>query len=132
MPEESRELVDRRKETRYIPTKRCAYLGWWEGKSYLTATGWLESLSYSGAALLVENFPASVTRVWLCFMDAIASDWYPAQVVGNTPTGGTGRLVRVALAEPLPYDVFKTFGWGLPNGAFASGGESTSDGQSGA
>jgi hypothetical protein len=106
---------DRRREPRYIPAKRAAFLGWWEGPSYETTEAWIESLSCSGAALLVHDFPPGKRPVWLCLVGSQPSDWFAGNVVGASPAGGAGTVVRIALKDSLPYDIFKTIGWGFPD-----------------
>lgn len=111
---------DRRKESRYIPYCRRAYLGWWAGDEYRTLTARIENLSRSGAALLVDEFPESVSEVWLCLIGPVRADWYPARMVGIAPSGGVGRVVRIALDESLSYEVFKSIVWGLPGDAVSA------------
>lgn len=105
---------DRRKEPRYIPAKRSGYLGWWEGETFKSSLARVESLSANGAALLVEHFPVGMEQVWLSLINSGSDQWFPGTAINSSPSGGVGRVVRLALSESLPYDVFKTFCLGLP------------------
>jgi hypothetical protein len=108
---------ERRKEARYMPVARRAYVGWWEDGTFRTASARVENLSRGGAAVLVEGSPpALMTPAWLCLIGPVRPDWYAGQVVDRAETAGAGRVVRVALARPLPYDVFKAVVWGIPSG----------------
>ncbi len=113
--EDRRDFSERRKEARYIPVKRSAYLGWWEGETFRSASAWVESLSRSGAVLLLEGLPQGDRPVWLCLIGSQPSDWHPAVVVDRNPSAGAGHVVRIELKESLAYDLFKTIGWGLPD-----------------
>lgn len=114
-PGKTSDYSDRRREPRYIPAKRTAYLGWWSGDTYHMPIVRVESLSTHGAALLVEEFPTRPDEVWVSLINSGTSQWFAASVIDSSPSGGVGRVVRIALRESLPYDVFKIFCLGLPN-----------------
>lgn len=111
---ESADASERRREPRYIPAKRTAYLGWWEGENFRSSLARVESLSCHGAALLVEEFPVGTEQIWLSLIDSGSDQWFAGTAIHNSPSGGVGRVVRLSLLESLPYDVFKTFCLGLP------------------
>lgn len=115
MEQETGDAAERRREPRYIPAKRTAYLGWWEGEAFRSSPARVESLSCHGAALLVEHFPAGAGPIWLALIHSGSDEWFAGNAIHSSPSGGVGRVVRVALSESLPYDVFKTFCLGLPN-----------------
>jgi hypothetical protein len=113
LPQDKRDGADRRREPRYVPAMRGAYLGWWESETYRMPVARLECLSCNGAALIVEQLPAGTKSVWLSLIGLVASNWIPANVVNTIPCADGRLLVRLALSESLPYDIFKTFclGW---------------------
>jgi hypothetical protein len=106
--------VDRRKEPRYIPLGRRAYVGWWAGEAFQTAEAEADNISRGGAALRVGEFPPEVGAVWVCPIGPGRPDWYAARVIAVEEREGMGRVVRVSLAEPLGYDLFKSVVWGFP------------------
>ncbi len=113
--QDSGDPAERRREPRYIPAKRIAYLGWWEGDSFQSALARVESLSCHGAAVLVDEFPVGTELIWMSLINSGSDQWFAGTVINSSPSGGVGRVVRLALSESLPYDVFKTFCLGLPH-----------------
>jgi hypothetical protein len=103
---------EERGEALYVPSEQTAFLGWWEGEAYRTVTGRVESLSFRGAVLLVDEFLPAVKDVFLCLASPVPSDWFPANVTDVAPKKEGGQWVRVALNQPLPYELFKKLGLG--------------------
>jgi hypothetical protein len=114
LPWEARKVLERRREPRYLPLGRRAYVGWWVGGAFETAEAETDNLSRGGAALRVERFPPDVGLAWVCPICRAQANWYAVHVVSLTEADGCGRLLRVALANPLGYDVFKSLVWGFP------------------
>jgi hypothetical protein len=104
---------ERRREARYIPASRRAQFGWWDDGSLWTAEARIENLSRGGAALLVDDFAIEAKTVLLRFPTHGPSCWHAARIVATSRSGGSGRIVRLALALPLPYELFKAVVWGL-------------------
>jgi len=104
---------DRRKEPRYVPLHHRAYLCWWRGDTLQTTQAGIDNLSRSGASALIGDLPCDVKTVWVCFLDSPRRDWYPAEVVGVGTNAQGGQTIRIALAQPLPYCVFKAVVWGF-------------------
>jgi hypothetical protein len=107
---------ERRKSARYVPVLDRGHLGWWAGEDFQTAPAQVLNLSLGGAALLICGPPFQGRSVWVSIAGLEWAGWVAAQVVGTAPPEGKGQVVRLAFAEPLSYELFKTAVWGFPGG----------------
>ncbi len=105
---------ERRKSARYVPVLDRALLGCWERDEFRTAPVRILNVSLGGAALLLECPAPAASSIWVCLAGTDQPSWIAAERVAIDEAGGNRCVVRLAFAEPLSYELFRTVVWGFP------------------
>lgn len=105
---------DRRSSCRYVVVVDQAWLGWWDGPSYVTAPCRILDLSIRGALLEVETLPFAERSVWFCPPETAAAEWLEATLVQRHQQKTGLQHARIAFQRMLPYETFKALVYGHP------------------
>lgn len=111
---------DRRRALRYPAAMDQAEVGWCEDKQFRTAAARLKDISSGGAALILDGQEVASTSLWMRLGGENPTQWISANLAGAQTSEDGVQLVRLAFAEPCPYDVFKTAVWGTSSAPMAA------------
>ena len=105
---------DRRGSSRYTVVEDQAWLGWWEGATYVTAPCRILDLSIRGALVELETLPSLERSVWFCPPETATAQWLEATLVQRQRQENGLQQARIAFQRILPYDTFKALVYGRP------------------
>ncbi len=103
---------DRRAVCRYSVFQDQAWLGWWDGQTFVKTPGRILDISLRGAMLNVEQLPPEEQPVWFCASGAAPAEWLEARTVQGRKQFLGPRIVRLAFQKIFPYESFKVLVYG--------------------
>lgn len=108
---------ERRAGHRYPVVEDHAWLGWWDGPSFVTTPSRVLDLGLRGALLAVDAPPLRDRSLWFCPPSSPNPEWLEAALVQSSENVLGQREVRITFRRLLPYDTFKTLVYGNPEPA---------------
>jgi hypothetical protein len=78
-----REVVERRRATRYSPAESRAWVGWWRHGHFLVSRAEFVNLSEGGALMKLSQKPPTSQPVWVCLGTPAPVDSVQARVLDS-------------------------------------------------
>ena len=107
---------DQRQTCRYPAAANRAYLGWWEGETWIEADAQFLDIGSGGALIHTQGLPPGL-EVWFRLAEPRETGWCPARIAWLREDAAGLVWVGLEFEGPCDYDLFKT----LASGASAQG-----------